>query len=172
MPRGCAARAAQNLETTIREQAQAAGEHDIMFAVLRSNYGNVLNRQLKLAAAKSVFVDGLRVARALQNQLVVAYLIDGLAGNAVLAGDPAEAAVLMGVADSIFDALGVTSMAAIDKADHDFYLAAIRDQLEHTEVDRLWAQGKRTAVDAVVNRLLGEMESSNSSGYPRGGTTM
>ncbi len=45
-------------------------------------------------------------------------------------------------------------MAAIDQADHDHYVDALRKALEPAELDRLWAEGRALTVDRTLTRLL------------------
>lgn len=146
--------AARNVEKAIREQREKS--EDIMLAVLLSNYGNVLNRQGKYEAARESFLEGVREAQALDSSMVIAYLVDGLAGNAVLSGNPEEAALLMGAAERIFEEAGVTSMAAVDQFDHDYYLAEIQANLEQGVIDNLWEKGQGMSVEETVAYVLKE----------------
>jgi len=144
--------AARNLEEAIEEQRKNPG--GIILAMLLSNYGNVLNRLGKYPPAKDSFLEGIREARALQNEMVVPYLIDGLAGNAVLSGDPERAALLMGAAEALFEAAGVSSMAAIDQFDHDYYLEEIQAHLEPERLRELWKTGQGMSADEAVAAVL------------------
>jgi len=144
--------AAQNFEEAIREQRKKSG--DILLSMLLSNYGNVLNRQGKYQLAKDFFLEGIRESQTLNNPMLIAYLVNGMAGNMVLSGDPAEAALLMGASAGIFEAVGISSMAAVDQFDHDYYLAEVRTNLEQKLLDTLWAEGKGMSVEETVAYVL------------------
>jgi predicted ATPase/class 3 adenylate cyclase len=140
--------AARNFEEAIEEQRKTPG--DILLALLLSNYGNVLNRQGKYQRARACFLEGIQISQALANQMAIPYMVDGLAGNAVLAGNPEEGALLMGASESIFEEGGGSSMAAVDQFDHDYYLAQIRANLEQDRLDALWEKGKDMSVEETV----------------------
>ncbi|MFN2197320.1 MAG: AAA family ATPase, partial [Anaerolineales bacterium] len=144
--------AAQNFEEAIREQRKKSG--DILLAMLLSNYGNVLNRQGQYQLAKDCFLEGIRESQILNNAMLIAYLVDGLAGNMVLSGDSAAAAQLMGAAEGYFEAAGISSMATIDQFDHDYYLAQIQASLEQEVINELWEKGKGMSIDETVAYVL------------------
>lgn len=118
--------------------------------MLLSNYGNVLNRQGKYQPARDCFLEGIQESQTLNNSMLFAYLVDGLAGNLVLSGNPAKAAQLMGAAEGFFEAAGITSMARIDQVDHDYYLAQIQASLEQEVIDGLWGKGKGMSIKDTV----------------------
>jgi predicted ATPase/class 3 adenylate cyclase len=144
--------AAQNFEEAIREQRKKTG--DILLAMLLSNYGNVLNRQGKHQRARECFLEGIRESQTLNNSILIAYLVDGLAGNMVLSGDPAKATQLMGAAEGFFETAGISSMATIDQVDHDYYLAQIQARLEPEVLNGFWETGKRMSIEETVAYLL------------------
>ncbi|MGD2049174.1 MAG: adenylate/guanylate cyclase domain-containing protein [Chloroflexota bacterium] len=146
--------AARNFEEAIREQRESSGDGDIMLAMYLSNYGNVLNRQGKYQQAVDCFREGIQISQALNNSMMIAYLVDGLAGNAVLSGNPEEAALLMGASEGLFEAENIASMAAIDQFDHDYYLAEIQANLEQDRLDELWEKGKKMPAEETVARVL------------------
>lgn len=146
--------AAQTFSEAIREQRATYGDRDLMLAMYLSNYGNVLNRQGKYQQAGDCFREGIQIGLALNNSMLIAYLVDGLAGNAVLSGYPEEAALLMGAAEGIFETENVASMAAVDQFDHDYYLAQIRANLGQDLLAELWDKGKRMSVDETVKHVL------------------
>ncbi|MDT8305823.1 MAG: tetratricopeptide repeat protein [Anaerolineae bacterium] len=150
--------AARNLEEAIREQRESTGERDIMLAMYLSNYGNVLNRQGKYQQARHCFREGIRISHALNNRLLLAYLVDGLAGNAVLSGRAEEAAGLMGASTAIFEAEKVTSMAAIDQVDHDYYVAEVEARLEPHRLRALQEMGKQMTAKETVDYVLEQQE--------------
>jgi tetratricopeptide (TPR) repeat protein len=150
--------AARNLQEAIREQRESTGERDIMLAMYLSNYGNVLNRQGKYRQARDCFREGVQISHALNNRLLLAYLLDGLAGNAVLSGKPEEAAVLMGASAAIFEAEKVASMAAIDQVDHDYYMAEIQAHMEPDRLPALQQIGKNMTVKETVEYVLNQQE--------------
>jgi len=122
--------------------------------MLLSNYGNVLNRQGKYQPARDCFLEGIRESQTLNNSMVIAYLVIGLAGNQVLSGDAAKAAQLMGAAEGYFEAVEVTSMAAVDQFDYDYYLAQIQASLEQEELNDLWEKGKGMSIEETVAYAL------------------
>jgi predicted ATPase/class 3 adenylate cyclase len=144
--------AAPNFEEAIREQRKKPG--DILLAMLLSNYGNVLNRQGKYQLARDCFLEGIRESQALNNPMLIAYLVDGLAGNMVLSGAPEKAALLMGVSAGIFEAAGVTSMAAVDQFDHDYYLAEVQSNLDQGLIEALSEKGKHMSVEETLAYVL------------------
>ena len=146
--------AAQNFEEAIREQRKKSG--DILLAMLLSNYGNVLNRQGKYQLARDCFLEGIRESQTLNNSMLIAYLVDGLAGNMVLSGHAAKAAQLMGAAEGFFEAAGISSMAAIDQADHDYYMAQIQASLEQEVINGLWEKGKGMSIEEIVAYVLNQ----------------
>jgi predicted ATPase/class 3 adenylate cyclase len=150
--------AAHNLEEAIREQRESTGERDIMLAMYLSNYGNVLNRQGKYKQARDCFLEGIQISQALNNRLLLAYLVDGLAGNAVLSGRSEKAAVLMGASTAIFEAEKVASMAAIDQVDHDYYVAEVEARLEPHQLRALQEMGKQMTVKETVDYVLDQQE--------------
>jgi len=147
--------ATRNIEEAIREQRKKSD--DFMLAVLLSNYGNVLNRQGEYQRARDSFLEGIREAQALNNPMVMAYLVDGLAGNTVLSGHPVEAALLMGAAEGLFEVAGVSSMAAVDQFDHDYYLSQIQTSLEQGVINGLWEKGKGMSVEETVTYVLNHL---------------
>lgn len=144
--------ATRNIEEALREQRKKS--EDIMLVMLLSNYGNVLNRQGEYQLARDSFLKGIREAQALNNPMMIAYLVDGLAGNAVLSGHPVEAALLMGAAEGCFEAAGVSLMAAVDQLDHDYYLSQIRASLEQGMIKDLWEKGKSMSVEETLAYVL------------------
>jgi tetratricopeptide (TPR) repeat protein len=150
--------AAQNLEEAIREHRESTGNRDIMLAMYLSNYGNVLNRLGRYQEASDCFREGIRVSQDLNNSMVIAYLVDGLAGNAVLSGRPEEAALLMGASKGMFEAENITSMAVIDQFDHDFYMAEIQAKLEPDRLQELQETGKHMTLKETVDRVLDHNE--------------
>jgi len=149
-------RAARNLEEAIQEQREITGGRDIMLAMYLSNYGNVLNRLGRYQLASDCFREGIRISQALNNSMMIAYLVDGMAGNAVLSGSPEEAALLIGASKGIFEAENIASMAAIDQFDHDYYVAEIRAKLEPDRLHELQEIGKRMTVRETVDYVLNQ----------------
>jgi predicted ATPase/class 3 adenylate cyclase len=144
--------AARNFEEAIREQRKKP--KDILLTMMLSNYGNVLNRQGNYRLAREYFLEGIQESHALNNLMVIGYLIDGLAGNMVLSGSPEEAALLMGASEGILQKQGVSSMAAIDQVDHDYYMAEIHSALEQEQIDTLWERGKSMPSEEAVAFVL------------------
>jgi predicted ATPase/DNA-binding XRE family transcriptional regulator len=97
--------------------------------------------------------------RALHDRFAFVYALIPLAAAAVLKGDDAWAARILGARDAVTERTGVT---VVDEAAHDFRERAERDLRERLGPDRwarAYAAGRRISIDALlqdIDRVVGQ----------------
>lgn len=154
-----AERLTQNYDRAARSFRELIDSHqgtakDVLYGATLSNYGNVLNRQGEYRAAQDSFHEGIQFAWELENATLLGYMFGGLAGTAVLSGQPQEAARLMGACEKAFEEAGVTSMNAIDQFDHDYYMAALQGELGEESLGALMETGRQMSLEEAVRFAL------------------
>ena len=109
--------------------------------------------------AISLVRESLTRVRALHDKYAFVYALIPLTAAAILKGDDAWAAEILGVRDAVTDRTGVT---VVDEAAHDFREQAERDlraRLGPERWDRAHAAGRRSSIDGLlrdIDRVLGQ----------------
>ena len=93
--------------------------------------------------------DGARAAAPL------AECLEGLAGVVGVRGQPARAALLLGAAEALRNAIGAPVPPA-DRADYERSVAAVRTQLDATAFGAAWAEGRSTPLEQAITVALSE----------------
>ncbi|MBU8913472.1 MAG: tetratricopeptide repeat protein [Spirochaetales bacterium] len=121
--------------------------------IVLANIGSCQWRLGRFSDATDSFRKSLRLV--LEHELGDYSVAGALEGLASVAEDPADAARLMGAADSIREAVGGGSEPA-DRACHDAVIAHIQSRLEQTDYDRHRAEGSALSIEEAVRLALGE----------------
>jgi predicted ATPase/DNA-binding CsgD family transcriptional regulator len=124
----------------------------LYIAVALQNLGHVLSQRGNAAEASRHFIESLTLFQALGHQVGVAACLAGLAGVEVGIGRARLAALLLGSADRIMDALG-TKFAAADRAAWDLTWAATVEALGAEAAGAARLEGAGLSVAEAVARL-------------------
>lgn len=103
--------------------------------------------------AKSLFQESLALQRELQDKLVIAYCLDGLAGVGGVLKDPVRAARLGGAAEALRESLDIP-LPPVERTHHERMVAATRAQLEEETWEAAWAEGRTMPLDQAIAYAL------------------
>ena len=103
-------------------------------------------------------IDCCRKALALSNSLQMehlsAWFLAAMAGAIGAKGKPKLAARLLAASEAQLEAMGASTQPA-DKFEIDHFKEAIREQLDETELDKAWAEGRAMSFEEAVAYALG-----------------
>jgi tetratricopeptide (TPR) repeat protein len=130
------------------ELQRASGDLDGT-AVSLANLGRVLLDLDDDAGAREAFRESFELARRLDYQMLLAYLLAASGELARRAGEARHAARLIGAAVELFEAIGM-EIPAEERGEHERTLEPLRDELGEELVARLVDEGRRLPVDAAI----------------------
>ncbi len=122
-------------------------------AVSLLNLGHVALRQGDVGAAAACFGDSLIGSQQLGDKRGVADCLAGMGGVMGAAGRPAQAARLMGAAETLYGD-SVARLEYADRIEHDRIVASIRAQLDEQTFSRAWAEGRAMTQEHAVGYAL------------------
>jgi predicted ATPase/class 3 adenylate cyclase len=102
-----------------------------------------------LAAARDSAREGLRVARQVRNEQIIAWVLQHLALLSALGGDARRGAQLLGYVDAQYTTLGM-QREPTEQWGYDKLMAALRETLSAVEVEQLAAHGAAWSEDQAV----------------------
>ena len=83
-----------------------------------------------------------------------AWFLAAMAGAIGAKGKPKLAARLLAASEAQLEAMGASTQPA-DKFEIDHFKEAIREQLDETELDKAWAEGRAMSFEEAVAYALG-----------------
>jgi tetratricopeptide (TPR) repeat protein len=129
------------------------GASSLLHAVLHVNIAGVSLEDGDVAAAGASYRESLAVAAELGNGLFSVIALDGLGAVALAALAPERSALLGGAAEALCEAEGYT-LEPTERALHDRYVSALREQLDREVLEREWSRGRSlTRVEATAIAL-------------------
>jgi predicted ATPase/DNA-binding SARP family transcriptional activator len=147
--RGDAAAAAERGARAIELQ-RAIGDLDGT-AVSLANLGRVLLELGDEPGARGAFGESFELALRLSYQMLLAYLVGAAGELARRAGELETAAVLVGSAASLFEAMGM-EIPEEEIHEHERTLTPLRETLGNAAVERLLQEGRAGAADEMIAR--------------------
>src|SRR5204862_1422625 len=124
-----------------------------MTALCLYNLGGSVLHQGDERRAAACFAEGLTLSQAIGDQYGIAMNLAGMAGVAAARRLPEHSARLFGVAEALFDALGIV-VEPVDRAEYDRNLAIARAQLDKATFASAWAAGQGLTIDQAVAEAL------------------
>ena len=103
--------------------------------------------------ASAHFAESLRVCGQAGHVAMSAYCLEGLAAVRAAAGDPANAARLLGAAEQLLGEIGAR-LEALELALHERTVAALEEQLKPEELAAAWKRGQAFSLDEAVELAL------------------
>jgi predicted ATPase len=122
-------------------------------AFAATSLGFVAELQGDADTAEHYHLRGLEAAAHTQDRRAVALAVEGLAGVAMLRGDPIRAAFFLGVAEAARESVGVPLPTA-ERADVDRIGAAARAAVGDEEFAAAKARGSRAPLEGLVDAVL------------------
>jgi tetratricopeptide (TPR) repeat protein len=147
--RGDAAAAAERGARAIELQ-RAIGDLDGT-AVSLANLGRVLLELGDERAARDAFGESFELALRVSYQMLLAYLVGAAGELARRAGELETAAVLVGSATALFEAMEM-EIPEEELHEHERTLAPLRESLGDEPVERLLLEGRAGAADEMIAR--------------------
>jgi non-specific serine/threonine protein kinase len=144
-------RAAELYEESIARY-QKVGQREWLIAIQRRDLGHVAYWQGDYGRAEALFRESLAVLWDQGHKLSIPACFIGLAGVAGVRGQPARAARLLGAAEALLETIGA-ALTAVERAEHERYMAAVRGQLNEAEFAAGRAAGREMPLEEAV--LLG-----------------
>lgn len=130
--------------------AHRAGDRFSRYIALY-NQSQVAQKRGDHARAGSLFRDGLVFSMEVGDRANIAYCLEGLASVANARGDAGCAAVLLGAAHTLFEAVGTRVYTYRPGTSlREATMAAVRDQMDEKSWDAAWNEGKQRPLDEVV----------------------
>ncbi len=105
--------------------------------------------------ARDLERQGLQLASAMNNRLLLAMALAILAGAIGGLGQPRQAARLLGASESALERLGALHQPN-DKREIDDIIAAVRAQLDEATFQAAWAEGRELRLEQAVAQALDE----------------
>jgi hypothetical protein len=106
-----------------------------------------------LSAARESAREGLRVARQVRNEQVIAWAMQHLALLAALGDNARRGAQLLGYVDAQYIALGM-QREPTEQWGYDNLMAALREKLGDAEIEALAAEGAQLSEDQTIAEAL------------------
>jgi tetratricopeptide (TPR) repeat protein len=129
------------------------------------NLGLVTTSQGDYAAARSFFLESLKVIRSLGDQPTTASCLEGLAGVYGLQGQPKEGAWLLGAAEALRKTPNLPVQTG-ERAHYESSVAALRAGLSEAVFAAAWAEGSTVTREQAIEHALRE-EHARGHGTPR-----
>ena len=101
----------------------------------------------------NLFLESMRYSLAEENQQGIANCLGALAGLAVLAQQPARAAMFFAAAGKIRNAIGAR-IGNDDRLEYEHYLATLQDQMAQQQFENAWAQGFTMTLEELVGDII------------------
>jgi tetratricopeptide (TPR) repeat protein len=116
--------------------------------------GDISRLQGDVAVAMERFREGVALSQQIGSRADVAEGLEGIAGVAVATRASHQAARLLGAADALLEALGVTRPAGARSADYEAHWRAARNAMGDKTFNAAWAAGRTlTSAEAVAEAL-------------------
>jgi hypothetical protein len=114
-----------------------------------ANLGRVLLDLEDEAGARDAFRESFGLARRLDYQMLLAYLLAASGELARRAREPERAGRLVGAARGLFEAIGM-EIPAEERHEHERTLGPLREELGEETLERLLEEGRRPPVDQAI----------------------
>ena len=145
---GDAATAYELLEESLRlfkdEVNDPLGLTEALFHLAR-----VSNLQKDYEGAYVLYKESYAIASEMDNKLLIASCLEGLASLAVAQGEPTKSAHLWGAAESLREAIEAP-IPAIEREDNEHSIATARTHLGEQAFDAAWAEGRTMTLEQVL----------------------
>jgi non-specific serine/threonine protein kinase len=105
------------------------------------------------AQARQHTTEALRLFWSVGDRRAVATGLEGIAGLAVVQGQADQAARLMGTAEALREEIAVP-IAAMNQADYENIVAAVRGELTDGAFAAAWAAGRAISVEEAISEIL------------------
>jgi predicted ATPase/tRNA A-37 threonylcarbamoyl transferase component Bud32 len=134
------------------EEAVANGRqygHEPFLSAALGNLGAVECERGRLEAAEGHYGEALTMAQALRSDEFIGLSLHGFGAIAAKRGAAVRAAWLAGAAEALLDAVGAT-LAPVDRAFRDRYVADARERLGEATVEAAMAKGRAMTLEEVA----------------------
>jgi non-specific serine/threonine protein kinase len=125
-------------------------------AIVLNNLGDVYDRQGDRQAARTAFEESLGTFDELGDRAGIATLLDKFAGLAIEEAQPERAALLLGAADSLREAIGSSDVDVADRAEREQSIAHLRASLAPDAYDAALARGRAMTSDRASAYALNQ----------------
>jgi non-specific serine/threonine protein kinase len=144
---------ARDVMTERLERGRAQGNASIVY--IESANLSMVERQLgNLDAAEALSLEALRTVVAMQNELAIPWVINGLAAVAAAKSDLDRSATLLGVADGLLERAG-GEWPPDERKQHDDTLVALRAGVAAAALEARLAAGRSMTLEDGVGHALG-----------------
>ena len=104
--------------------------------------------------AKALFEESLKLSIEDSNKAVITLCIAGFASILGMTSKPEQATWLFGAVEFLLKSIGRPA----DQKDFDYYVAAVRAQLDETAFTEAWAEGQAMTLEQAVDYALRELQ--------------
>ncbi|MBI3915159.1 MAG: tetratricopeptide repeat protein [Chloroflexi bacterium] len=140
------------------EIARELGEKNAS-AIASVTVGYVALHDGDLNSARSLFVEGLALAREVDYQPLMAFALLGFAGLAAAEKQARRAVRLLAVVDPFLEAGDRRVVNPADAAEYKRHLAIAREQLDEAAFNVAWAEGKAMTLEQAIEYALENVKS-------------
>ena len=109
----------------------------------------VSSLQKDYARAYALYKESYAIASEMDNKLLIASCLEGLASLAVAQGEPTKSAHLWGAAESLREAIEAP-IPAIEREDNEHSIATARTHLGEQAFDAAWSEGRTMTLEQVL----------------------
>jgi len=134
-------------------EIHARGKNAILLAISHANLAGYRIALGDLSAAYDSAREGLRLARQVRYEQLIAVALQHISLHAVLRGDARRSALLRGYVDTQFTALKM-QRDALEQQSYDKLMAALSETLGEDEIAQLAADGTTWSEDQAVEEAL------------------
>ena len=117
--------------------------------------GEVARLQGDPVSARLSYMEAMAIARELNHQEVLAYLIEEFAALSAAQGEAKRAAILFAAAQALRTVIQVVRLP-VERVEVDRNIALVRAQLGEAEFDAAWAEGQAMTMEQAVAYTLEE----------------
>ena len=124
-------------------------------SMMLNNMAFVAYHQHHLQRAKALFQKSYALQLLVGRQEEYANTLTGMAAILAAQNEPECAVRLLAAADALLEAIGAT-MNSTEKVDYQRILDNVREQLDESTFEGLWAEGRKMTLEQAVADALGE----------------
>lgn len=105
--------------------------------------------------ANALFEESLKLSNEYGNKTAMVDCLAGFAGLLGMTGKPEHAARLFGAVEALLESIGMARrMDPSDQKEVDYYVAAIRAQLDEASIAKAWAEGRTMTLEQAISYAL------------------
>jgi tetratricopeptide (TPR) repeat protein len=146
-------RAVQLFEESLAIRRQSGDR--VGCAIALCNMGEAARRQSDFKRARTFFVEAIRSLEDLDDPDLLLGSLGGLATIAAIQEQPLYAARLFGAEEALRESLGMP-LPPVDQEEYARYVSGVRDLLDESTFQRVWAEGRSMTIEEAVQYAISE----------------